>query len=421
MKKQKRSIAIALACFLLLCAVFVSNYLLSLSKPLANRFPTQEPLASFENFHVIAHDLDETEDLNAECKAQLGEGVRLADWNDIVAYYQEGRSLKDFILNLKMSFREDTRYLIEEIVQLQNNLKLSGTDQTSGPDTLTYKFRISRDGQPRWDNSERHYFVGRHDHFLPPGFLDHDDLNNYQLTLGSWYGKGGYALCYAEPSEISTGAPLISFERFHVIAHDLDEMGDFDAECKAQLGEGVRLADWNDIVAYYQEGGSLEDFISGLKMSLRDDMLDLFQQISQLQNNLKSSGTDQASGPDTIANQYRISRDGQPRWGNSQRHYFVGRHDHFKPPDFLDHDNLNNYQLTLGSWGGKGGYALCYGDLIGMPISVSKTLKSITPFAIILLVCIVVLCAVLASVHVLNMPRWLFGSNTTTLKQADEE
>ena len=37
----------------------------------------QKIAASFKNFHVIAHDLDETQDLKAECKEQLGEGVRL--------------------------------------------------------------------------------------------------------------------------------------------------------------------------------------------------------------------------------------------------------------------------------------------------------------------------------------------------------
>ncbi len=39
----------------------------------------QQIAASYQRFHVIAYDLDETEDLKAECKAQLGEGVRLAD------------------------------------------------------------------------------------------------------------------------------------------------------------------------------------------------------------------------------------------------------------------------------------------------------------------------------------------------------
>ena len=30
---------------------------------------------------------------------------------------------------------------------------------------------------------------------------------------------------------------------------------------------------------------------------------------------------------------------------------------------FLAHDNIDDYLLSLGSWFGKGGFALCYGDL----------------------------------------------------------
>ena len=59
---------------------------------------------------------------------------------------------------------------------------------------------------------------------------------------------------------------------------------------------------------------------------------------------------------------YRISRNGELRW-RGDRHYFFARHDHVKRADFLAHDNIDNYLLSLGSWFGKGGFALCYGDL----------------------------------------------------------
>ena len=58
--------------------------------------------ASYQNFHVIAHDLDETGDLKAACKEKLGGGVRLADWNDLIAYHEAGGSLTDLIANLKI-------------------------------------------------------------------------------------------------------------------------------------------------------------------------------------------------------------------------------------------------------------------------------------------------------------------------------
>ncbi len=137
---------------------------------------------------------------------------------------------------------------------------------------------------------------------------------------------------------------VTSYKQFHVITHDLDETEDLKAECNAQLGIGVRLADWNDIVAYVNAGGSLDDFIEALKIPLEyvnpEDM-------------------------DPIPNtSYRISMNGELRW-QGDRHFFFARHDHSIRGDFLPHDDLDDYHLTLGSWVGKGGFALCYGDLEG--------------------------------------------------------
>ena len=102
------------------------------------------------------------------------------------------------------------------------------------------------------------------------------------------------------------------------------------------MGIGVRLADWNDLVAYHEAGGSLVDLIANLKI------------------------------PIEIANsqQYRISMNGELHW-RGDRHYFVARHDHTMRTGFLAHDDIDDYHLTLGSWFGKGGFALCYGDLDG--------------------------------------------------------
>ena len=135
---------------------------------------------------------------------------------------------------------------------------------------------------------------------------------------------------------------LVSYQKFHVVAHNLDETEDLKAECKAHFGEDLRLADWNDILAYHQAGGSIEDFITELKIPLEYGNPDDMEAI-----------------PNTS---YRISRNGKLRW-QGNRHYFFARHDHVKRADFLAHDNIDHYLLSLGSWFGKGGFALCYGDL----------------------------------------------------------
>ena len=137
---------------------------------------------------------------------------------------------------------------------------------------------------------------------------------------------------------------VASYGNFHVVAHDLDETGDLKTACKDELGIGVRLADWNDILAYYRDGGSLEDFIKALEIPLE-----------------YVNPNDEEPIPNTA---YRISMNGELRWRG--RHYFVARHDHTKRVGFLSHNDIDNFRLTLGSWFGKGGFALCYGDLDSM-------------------------------------------------------
>ena len=145
--------------------------------------PKKQIVASYKNFHVLAHDLDETGDLKAACKEILGVGVRLADWNDILAYYREGGSLDDFIEALKIP------------------LEYVNPDDTDPIPNTAY--RVSMNGELRWRS--RHYFVARHDHTKRTGFLSHNEIDNFRLTLGSWFGKGGFALCYGDPD--STVAP----------------------------------------------------------------------------------------------------------------------------------------------------------------------------------------------------------------------
>ena len=145
--------------------------------------PKKQIAASYKNFHVLAHDLDETGDLKAACKETLGVGVRLADWNDILAYYRDGGSLEDFIEALEIPLEY-----------------VNPNDTDPLPNTA---YRISMNGELRWRG--RHYFVARHDHTKRAGFLSHNDLDNFRLTLGSWFGKGGFALCYGDPD--STVAP----------------------------------------------------------------------------------------------------------------------------------------------------------------------------------------------------------------------
>ena len=308
-------------------------------------------VVSYQKFHVVAHNMDETEDLKAECEAHLSKGVRLADWNDILAYYEAGGSMADFIAELRIPLEYGNPGDMEAI-----------------PNT---GYRISRNGELRWGNGDRHYFFARHDHVKRADFLAHDNIDDYLLSLGSWFGKGGFALCYGDlnstepppepeiirPNRMGTPfirviapdapdpelTPVVSYQKFHVVAHNMDETQDLKAACKKQLGVGVRLADWNDILAYHEAGGSMADFIAKLEIPLE-----------------YGNPGDIEAIPNTS---YRISRNGELWWENGDRHYFFARHDHMKRAGFLAHDNIDNYLLSLGSWFGRGGFALCYGDM----------------------------------------------------------
>ena len=68
-------------------------------------------------------------------------------------------------------------------------------------------------GKLLW-RGRRHYFVARHDHTKREGFLAHDNIDGYHLTLGSWFGKGGFVLCYGDPdSTVPPAEPAIETEK----------------------------------------------------------------------------------------------------------------------------------------------------------------------------------------------------------------
>ena len=161
---------------------------------------------------------------------------------------------------------------------------------------------------------------------LPEIELDYDDDDD---------GDDDGAPTQTDTQSQATGRVKASFQKFYVIDVDLDEYGDHDRECKLQLGGEYRLADWNDLTEYYAAGGSIPELISGL--------------------NWKDEKTTDVGvrGP-------KVSKDGNERWGGGRRHYFVARHDHVPPGNFLVHNHIDNYHLSLGSWYGEGGEALCF-------------------------------------------------------------
>jgi len=95
---------------------------------------------------------------------------------------------------------------------------------------------------------------------------------------------------------------------------------DWEAIVANEFGSGYRIADWTDLVSFYNSGG---------------DLLELFD----------------ALGLTEYQNTAFVYRNGQQLY-SSTRAYFASRHEHNKPPSYLAHENINNYLISLGSWDG---------------------------------------------------------------------
>ena len=134
----------------------------------------------FEHFQVIWSSINEYGDHDAECKSRLGNHYRLTDWTDLTSWVSGGGSVTALIAGLKLTKEGDPASIYPH----------DGSDINGGLP------KVSLSGNERWNNGRRHFFISRHDHVLPRYFLAHDDIDNYHISLGSWYGEGGSILCY---------------------------------------------------------------------------------------------------------------------------------------------------------------------------------------------------------------------------------
>ena len=102
----------------------------------------------------------------------FGTEYRLADWTDILDYYQQGNDMQLF------------------------------TDMIPGRTMVSYY------GNRFW-SSDRHYFINISNHNTPSGFLVHAHIDNHLIDLGSWY-NDRYILAYTDtPNTIPVPGALL--------------------------------------------------------------------------------------------------------------------------------------------------------------------------------------------------------------------
>ena len=111
-------------------------------------------------YEITAGSYSETDDLDNRCQEEFGVGAGLADWAIIKSEYSG--SADQFASAIGMPPHSGSIW-------------------------------VQRDGN-RWHTDTRHYLFAHHAGDVPSGWAVHDHIDNYTLSLGSWYGDRR-ALC----------------------------------------------------------------------------------------------------------------------------------------------------------------------------------------------------------------------------------
>lgn len=107
---------------------------------------------------------------------------------------------------------------------------------------------------------------------------------------------------------------------FNVTANKYDDKQSWERAIQMEFGNRYKVADWNDLINFYQTGGNLTDLFETIGVKKGESVF--------------------------------VTRDGRSHFSNN-RAYFASFHLHQKPHNYLAHQNLNRYEISLGSWHGK--------------------------------------------------------------------
>ncbi len=108
---------------------------------------------------------------------------------------------------------------------------------------------------------------------------------------------------------------------FGITLDNYEDTANWNAIVEALFGSNYRVADWNDLVQYHAQGG---------------DLLALFDSL----------------GLTKYQACVFVTRNGNPRY-SGDRYYYASRHEHNKPGNYLAHENIDRYLISLGSWWGS--------------------------------------------------------------------
>ena len=102
-------------------------------------------------------------------------------------------------------------------------------------------------------------------------------------------------------------------------ADSYPETANLDSIVTSLFGNHYRIADWHDLIVY-SSTHSIEAWADSIGMKKGDK------------------------------NGFHVTCGGQRQWGWFDRYYFIERHEHDVPNDWLAYDNIDNHYIDLGSW-----------------------------------------------------------------------
>jgi PKD repeat protein len=111
----------------------------------------------YGDFGVTELTYEDDSDWEQVVQDVFGSDYRIADWTDLESYYNNGGDLLALYDGLGRTEYGNSAYVT-----------LNGVRNYS---------------------STRYYFASRHEHNKPGGYLAHDNIDNYLISLGSWYGS----------------------------------------------------------------------------------------------------------------------------------------------------------------------------------------------------------------------------------------
>lgn len=214
---------------------------------------------------------------------------RVADWTDIKDYYNSGGDLE--VLLDELGLKE---YQSEVFVTLN--------------------------GDPSYSSS-RFYYLSRHNHNKPSGYLAHQTIDNHFIDLGSWKGERKILAIKKESADTCSQEYGIVYRNFGITGQKYPFDANWDEIVFKVFGPEYRVADWQDIVDYFSTGEDILDIFDGLFL-----------------NEYKSEAFIKLYGDSSY---------------NSGRAYYISRHNHNKPSGYMTHQTIDNHLIDLGSWTGE--------------------------------------------------------------------